>query len=356
MPNGARTGNAPACADASAEVDGWVARLQAGDLRVLSRAISWIENGDERGKLLLRRLFAFGGRAWVIGITGVPGAGKSTLLPNLARRFLAAGKVAVLAVDPSSPISGGAILGDRLRGADDAGDAIFFRSLGSRGAAGGLSRCVIDVVDLLDAAGYDTILIETVGAGQSEVAIREIAHTVLLLTAPGLGDEVQAMKAGILEIGSIHIVNKADRPGAAETARTLRMALMYAPQYRHLHEGLNVVADGTLKWLPPVVEVSALDRVGLDGLNAVLDQHRGYLDRSGRFAGLVSERNIERLREHAHDLAMHTFWRTAESRGWFAEASALVERRTADPQAAAERLVRRTFGAAEAEFKTEETT
>ena len=171
-----------------------------------------------------------------------------------------------------SPISGGAILGDRLRGADDAGDAIFFRSLGSRGAAGGLSRCVIDVIDLLDAAGYDAILIETVGAGQSEVAISEIAHTVLLLTAPGLGDEVQAMKAGILEIGSIHVVNKADREGAEETARTLRLALQLTMQYHGLNEGLNESDDGALKWLPPVVSVSALDRAGLDKLDAALDR------------------------------------------------------------------------------------
>lgn len=337
------------------EVDGWVARIVAGELRILSRAISWIENGDARGISLLRRLFAYGGRAWVIGITGVPGAGKSTLVPMLARRFLQTGKIAVLAVDPSSPISGGAILGDRLRGADDAGDAVFFRSLGSRGAPGGLSRCVIDVIDLLDAAGYDTILIETVGAGQSEVAIAQIAHTVLLLTAPGLGDDVQAMKAGILEIGSIHVVNKADRQGADDTARTLRFALLLATQYHGLNEGLNVAEDGDVLWLPPVVTMSALDRTGLDALESALDQHRDYLGRSGRFDGMVTERNLGRLREHARDLVLRSFWAVSEQGGWIDEARDLIIGRKLDPFSAADRMVKRAFAGLEsAQTTTEE--
>jgi LAO/AO transport system kinase len=319
-----------------------VTRIVAGEARILSRAITWIENGDHRGTELLRRLFSYGGRAWVIGVTGVPGAGKSTLVPTLARRFLKTGRVAVLAVDPSSPISGGAILGDRLRGADDAGDAIFFRSLGSRGAAGGLSRCVIDVIDLLDAAGYDTILIETVGAGQSEVAIAEIAHTVLLLTAPGLGDEVQAMKAGILEIGAIHVVNKADREGAEETARMLRQALQMTLQYHGLAEGIN---DGdVVQWMPPVVTISAITRAGNEKLDAALDGHRDYLDRSGRFTGLVTDRNLRRLRDHARDIVLKTFWVAAEAHGWIEEARGQIRSRQLDPFAAADRMVARAFG------------
>jgi len=334
---------------ASDPVAGWAARVEAGELRLVARAISWIENGDDRGAALLRHLFTRGGRAWVIGLTGVPGAGKSTVIPSLARHFGKAGKVAVLAVDPSSPVSGGAILGDRLRGADDAGHDVFFRSLGSRGGAGGLSRCVIDVIDLLDAAGYGTILIETVGAGQSEVAVSDLAHTVLVLSAPGLGDEVQAMKAGILEVGAVHAINKADRPGADDAARTLRLALQLAVRHHGLQEGLNEDAEGALQWLPPVLAVSALAQTGLDALVAALEAHRDYLQRSGGFARVGTGRNLQRLRDHARDFVLAGFWKRAEQDGWWQEAADLVSRRVLDPISAADALVGRAFPGASRE-------
>jgi LAO/AO transport system kinase len=323
------------------------ARILAGDVRVLSRAITWVERGDRRGNALLRRLYPHGGRAWVIGITGVPGAGKSTTIPRLTEHFSAdGGRCAVLAVDPSSPFTGGAILGDRLRSASDRSNRIYFRSLGSRGAAGGLARCIAEVIDLLDAAGFGVVLVETVGAGQSEVAIGDLAHTVMVLTAPGLGDDVQAMKAGILEIGSIHVVNKADREEARNTQATLRGVLRLAPRRHGMQDGCNDRGNGELAWMPPVVAVSALRGDGLDGLYRELAAHRDFLDRSGGFARATAARGLTRLHAHARDLALARFWRDGEAQGWVERGRAKVAQRLMDPLAAAEEMVEAAFGPA----------
>jgi LAO/AO transport system ATPase len=200
-----------------------VAAILAGERRTLARAMSAVENETAAGRALLHQLHAHLGRAHVLGVTGPPGAGKSTLVSALIGEWLSRGaRVGVVAVDPSSPFSGGAILGDRIRmGAHQANERVFIRSLASRGHGGGLSRTAARVIDLLDAAGYDHIIVETVGAGQSEVEVAEVADTRIVVCPPGLGDEVQAIKAGILEIADILVVNKADLPLADRTEREL---------------------------------------------------------------------------------------------------------------------------------------
>jgi LAO/AO transport system ATPase/phenylacetic acid degradation protein PaaD len=202
-------------------------RIRSGDRRAIGRAITLVENASPGSRALRTALAEFVGRARVVGVTGPPGAGKSTLVNALIRELLARGqRVAVVAVDPSSPLSGGALLGDRIRMGDHHTDErVFIRSLASRGHAGGLARTTGEVVDVLDAAGFDTVIVETVGAGQSEVDIARLAGTCVVICPPGLGDEVQALKAGILEVADVLVVNKADLPDAARAEAELRTML-----------------------------------------------------------------------------------------------------------------------------------
>ncbi len=201
----------------------WLKRIRAGDRRTIARAITAVENEPTHADVMRETLAAHIGRAHVVGITGPAGAGKSTLVNALVGELLARGhKVAIVAVDPSSPFTGGAVLGDRIRMAEhQADERVFIRSLAARGHAGGVSRATAQVIDVLDAAGFDLILVETVGAGQSDVAIAKLARTRIVVYPPGLGDEIQALKAGVLEIADILVVNKADLPGAERTARDL---------------------------------------------------------------------------------------------------------------------------------------
>lgn len=290
-----------------------VPALLAGDRRALARLLTWVENEHEGVRAALAALFPHTGRAWVIGVTGAPGTGKSTLVNTLALAYRAQGKtVGIIAVDPTSPFSGGAILGDRIRMRDLSGDSgVFIRSMATRGNLGGLSRATRDAIRLFDAAGFDVVLVETVGAGQSEVDIARIAETTLVVEAPGLGDDVQAIKAGILEIADVLVVNKADRPGAINTMRGLKAMLELGhPASRDQfvgHHGrlLPVEAPSANShaalWLPPIVQTVAVENKGIDDLLAAIEKHRAFLQAEG-IREQINRQHIElelqeRLRE-----------------------------------------------------------
>lgn len=313
-------------------------KIASGHIRTVSRCISLIENNDEEAAEIVAEADRLARSAMIVGVTGVPGAGKSTLVPALAQRFGARGYVpAILAVDPSSPLTGGAILGDRIR-TPAAAAGIFFRSIASRGSLGGLSRTLDDVVTLLEAAGFDAIFIETVGTGQSEVAVSRLAHTTLLVTAPGLGDEIQAMKAGILETADIITVNKADTDGrgATATAETLRDALTLSQRFRGLSEGANPAKNGgAAAWLPPVRAVSALKGDGLDDLVVTVTQHRDFLAETGALEQRRRERRVERFREALRDRLLSRVVASNEERMRAAEA-AVADRRSTPLRAATE--------------------
>ncbi len=255
---------------------------RAGDVRMIARLISQIEDGGGAAREAMRALATFAGRAHVIGITGAPGVGKSTTTSAIIAALRNDGqRVAVLAVDPSSPFSGGALLGDRIRMQRHSGDSgVYIRSMASRGHLGGLAATTPQVIRVLDAAGFDVVIIETVGVGQSEVEIAETADTSIVLSAPGMGDGIQAAKAGILEIGDIFVVNKADRDGADATARELR----------------HMVELGSWQgWKPPVVKASAVQGTGMDEVMAAIADHRAWLAASG-------EDRLRRLRRAREEI------------------------------------------------------
>lgn len=257
------------------------APILAGERRALARLITQVENLTPLAEEALASLFAHTGRAHIIGVTGAPGTGKSSLVNELTKALRRAGEsVAVVAVDPTSPFSGGAVLGDRIRMRDLAGDpGVFIRSMASRGALGGLARTTADVARVLDAAGFQRIIVETVGAGQAEVDIARMAHTTLVVEAPGLGDEVQGLKAGILEIADVLVLNKADRPGAEAALRTLRASLEIG---RSVHAGSG--------WLPPIVQTVATEGRGVAELLEHINAHRAYLRESGAWQRQERER------------------------------------------------------------------
>jgi len=332
-------------------------RVIGGDVRTAARLMRDLDDGMPWAEEALRALLPRTGRAYVVGLTGAPGSGKSSLTDRLVAHHRAAGRtVGVVAVDPSSPFTGGAILGDRIRMQDHALDpGVFIRSLGTRGHLGGLSRSTADLVLVMDALGKDVILVETVGVGQDELEVAALAHTVVVVTVPGLGDDVQAIKAGVLEIADVFAVNKADREGADRTVRDLQMML----ELRHTvaghgsaatldHDaGHRFTATGTFAppsagWEPPIVKTVATRREGIDELAAAVERHRQHLVASGELAARETARARARfvaiLRERLLSGALRRL--DAERSGLDAIA-ARIAAREADPYALADELAAR---------------
>ena len=249
-------------------IETWVAKVLARDRRAIARAISAVESGDAQGTALLKRLFPASGKAQVIGVTGSPGAGKSTLVEKLAGAYRGAGaRVGIIAVDPTSPFSGGALLGDRIRMQNLAGDKdIYIRSMATRGQLGGLAPTTHDVVTVLDAAGCDVVLIETVGVGQDEVEVARLADATALLLVPGMGDDVQTFKAGVMEIADLYVLNKADLAGAERLEQEIEAMLSLASR-----------ADG---WRPPIVRAIATTGSGIREVRQALEQFQHFQEKS----------------------------------------------------------------------------
>ncbi|HEX6799903.1 MAG TPA: methylmalonyl Co-A mutase-associated GTPase MeaB [Ktedonobacterales bacterium] len=306
-----------------------VERLLAGDRRALARVVTLIENGAPQARPILAQLHAHGGRAHVVGFTGSPGAGKSTLVTAIARELRARGqRVAIVAVDPTSPFTGGAILGDRIRMAELAGDPnVFIRSMASRGSLGGLAASTRDVVRALDAGGFDTIIVETVGAGQAEVEIVRAAQTVVVVTVPGMGDDIQAIKAGILEIADIFDVNKADRPGADQTAAELRMLLSLDERRKER------------AWKVPIVKTSAASGQGVPELADKLAAHLSYLRTSGQLAARGERQARSEMLALLHQALLAKIESAVSPDEWQRLITEVVERST-DPYSAADAIAR----------------
>jgi LAO/AO transport system kinase len=297
--------------------------------------VTLIENESPQARRYLAELHQSAGRAHIIGVTGAPGAGKSTLVTRVVREFRRHDrKIGVVAVDPSSPFTGGAILGDRIRMMELAGDPnVFIRSMASRGNLGGLSASTRDVVRAMDAAGYDPIIIETIGTGQAEVEVMRAAHTVLVVSAPGMGDEVQAIKAGILEIADIFVVSKADKPGADQTVAELAMLLSLDPHRRH-HDKSKPY------WRIPVLKTSAIKDQGITQLVDAIGQHYRYLVESN----MLANRMRRQVRSEVESLVLHAVLLTLRAKVTEAEWQQLMEditTRERDPYSVAIELQKR---------------
>lgn len=309
-----------------------VRELLAGRVAAGSRAIRWLDDEDPRGLEVLRAIFPHTGRAHIVGITGPPGAGKSTLLDALiAQERRRARRVGVIAVDPTSPFSGGAILGDRLRMQRHALDeGVFVRSMATRGHSGGVSRSTYDACLVLDAMGYDVVLIETVGVGQDEIDIVSLAHTTVIVMVPGLGDEVQAVKAGLMEAGEVFVLNKADRDGAQQAARQLELMLH-----------LRAQAHPARAWRPPLLATVATREEGAAALADALDAHRAHLHDCGDFERQSARRGYHQFVSVLREAATAKLLAQALER---AETAALIDRvqsRRIDPYSAAAALLGR---------------
>ncbi|HEY2323232.1 MAG TPA: methylmalonyl Co-A mutase-associated GTPase MeaB [Thermoanaerobaculia bacterium] len=305
------------------------AGVLAGRYRALAKAISLVERDDPEAERLLAELYPSTGGARIIGITGSPGAGKSTLVASMAKHYRAQGKrVGIIAVDPTSPFTGGAILGDRIRMSDLYTDrGVFIRSMATRGFLGGLARATNDVVDVLDASGFDVVLVETVGVGQDEVEVVRTVQTNLVILVPGMGDDIQAIKAGIMEIGDIFVVNKADRPGADKTVTEVTMMMSLVEEHGD--------------YIPPIVKTVASKGEGIVELDASIEKHLDYLKSSGE----LDRRNRERVRIRIETMLKEKFMERllASTANYEAMLDEVVQKRNNPHDAAAGMLSRVRF-------------
>jgi LAO/AO transport system kinase len=308
-------------------IDDWAAKIRRGDVRSVSRAISAIENHSPESQELLKQLFPYTGQAYLTGITGAPGTGKSTLVDRLASYHRKHDqRVGVVAVDPTSPYSGGAILGDRIRMQGHASDAgMFIRSMATRGFLGGLSRTTAEVALLLDAAGKKQILIETVGVGQDEIDIVRLADCVLVVLVPGLGDDIQNMKAGLMEIADIFVLNKADREGAERLEEQLHAML-----------SLVMPRDG---WHPPVIRTVATENRGTEELAATIAKFRQHFESSGEREKKHLEHWKNRLIEMIESRLLETVLGGKEGQARLQDLAAAVAARKLDPFSAVSQLL-----------------
>jgi len=309
------------------DIHAWIDSLRSGDVRTLARTISMVENRAPGWSDLLKALFPHSGRARVIGLTGAPGAGKSTLVDQLARLYRKQNRtVGIVAVDPTSPYTGGAILGDRIRMQEHFADpGIYIRSMATRGSLGGLARTTADVTTVLDASGRDVILVETVGVGQDEVEIVRLADVTVVILVPGMGDDVQTIKAGIMEIADIFVINKSDREGAERVEREIRALQSLA--LRH---------DG---WTPPIVKTVASDGKGVPELLDAADSYIAFL----RDRGLLTSKKAVNWRQRLLDLLRERLLTRAvgaigEER--LADLAGKVARREMDPYSAVDEIVK----------------
>jgi LAO/AO transport system kinase len=329
----------------------------------VARLITMIENDGDEARRALADLYPHTGQAHVVGVTGAPGTGKSTLVNELAKVYRGGGgqpahsskTVGIIAVDPTSPFSGGAILGDRIRMRELSGDpGIFIRSMATRGSLGGLARATADAIKVLDAAGYEVIFVETVGAGQAEVDIAKMAHTTIVVQAPGLGDDIQAIKAGILEIADIFTVNKSDREGAENAVIALQMLLDLDHASRPtLHHGMvmesgvscdtsdsGLVPGQKQGWRPPILKTVALHGQGIEAVVEAIEAHLVYLKESQT----LYRRERARIESELNDILQQELMRRLLSRVRAGELDELIERigrRELEPYAAAKRLIER---------------
>ena len=315
----------------------WIARLRSGDPRALARAISIVENRAAGWSELLKALFPHTGKARVIGITGAPGAGKSTLVDQLARHYRSKKEnstVGIIAVDPTSPYTGGAILGDRIRMQDHYSDpGIYIRSMATRGSLGGLARATADAATVLDASGRDLIMIETVGVGQDEIDIVRLADVTVVMLVPGMGDDVQTIKAGIMEIADIFVINKSDREGAERVEREIRAMQSLATR---------TLVTNNDQWTPPIVKTVASEGAGTKQLAEAIADYEAYLKKENLAFKKTVENWQERLVEMLRDAMLEKARAQMETGGGSLERyAAEVAGHKRDPYSLVEEIVRR---------------
>ena len=316
-----------------------IKQILQGDRLALARIITQVENDTAKGHRALDGLFPYTGRAHIIGITGPSGAGKSTLvnsLVKLLRERTIEVRIGVIAVDPTSPFTGGAFLGDRVRMRDISNDEqVFVRSMATRGALGGLTHTVPAVVQVMDAAGYDPILVETVGAGQAEVEIARLAHTTLVVEAPGLGDDIQAIKAGILEIADILVVNKADRPGADGVMQVLQSMLEMG--YSQKLNGSSSLKPNN--WIPAIISTVATEEKGIQELVDAIAKHKLIIQQNGDWLKRDRKR-LETWLEQLFENELRSHWRKANTHENYANLIDLMVSRQISPYLAVKKLIK----------------